>query len=397
MNEYSYAQYIADLMRLPYGVGALDFHDPHYKDNQANIHVRYMLDRVQSMFTYEGLPDTIPQRNLELILQTCGNVCITDVPGKGLYAMWGGLGGEPDPYYLPTLYTVANPGLQFDANLKIGIDCVWGRSDSCGLGLMPLFQWYASMIVESGISMRVSLINSRISRPISAQDDRTEKSAHKYLEDIEDGKLGVIANDAFFEGLKIDTPNATGEHLTDIIEVMQYLKASWFNDLGLNANYNMKRERIQNAESQLNTDALLPLVDDMLRCREQMLDEVNALYGTNITVRLNSAWRNEQISADMEAAEDPGEDETGEDSENVDNVDKIVDNKTEDPEDETQEPAPDIEGDPEGTEGEPAEIDIDINITTGDDSEIITEETGEEVNENVSETESIQTENDMDG
>lgn len=365
MNDYSYAQYIADLMRLPFGVGMLDFSDSKYKDMQVNFQIRYMLDRTQSMFTYEGLPETIPQRLLENILQTCGNACITRAPDGNLYAFWGGLGGEPDPYYQPTIYTVANPALNFSKNLKIGVDCVWARSDSMGVGLLPLFQWYGSMIVETGVSMRVGLINSRISRLMSASDDRTKKSAEKYLGDVEDGKLGVVSSSEFFDGLDLKAPPASGEHLTDIIETLQYLKASWFNDIGLNANYNMKRERIQNAESQLNDDALLPLIDDMLRSREQMVDEINAMYDLNISVRLNSAWEDEQENADDE----------------VDNVDKIVDNNVEDPVDESPDPDDPEEkpeeidkGSEEKESPEPEEMpenpDISITIINGDENTI---------------------------
>ena len=273
-NEYDYNEYLCDLRTFPFSVGMLDFTDPKYKDIQVNVKVRYMLNRTQKMFEYEGLPDTIPARMLETILQTCGNVCLTEVDGKP-YAFSGGLGGELDEYYQPTIYTVANPYLKYSAMLRIGEECVWGRSDSFGVGLIPLFQWYASMIVETGLSLRVGLINARITKTISAEDDATYKSALKYLEDVERGKLGAISDSAFFEGLNIHTSPTANEHLTDIIETLQYLKASWFNDLGLQANYNMKRERIQNAEAENDNDALLPLIDDMLAQRQQMLNEFN--------------------------------------------------------------------------------------------------------------------------
>jgi hypothetical protein len=53
----------------------------------------------------------------------------------------------------------------------------------------------------------------------------------------------------------------------------------------------MKRESINSGESQLNNDALLPLVDNMLKCRQEGFDRVNEKYGTNIKVELNSSWQ----------------------------------------------------------------------------------------------------------
>ena len=59
----------------------------------------------------------------------------------------------------------------------------------------------------------------------------------------------------------------------------------------MNANYNMKREAINSNESQLNDDMLFPTVDDMLERRKEGIEKVNKMYGTNITVELNSSWR----------------------------------------------------------------------------------------------------------
>ena len=268
-------------------------------------HVAYMLARTQSMFTYSGLPDTLNPRIIELYLQVNGNLCITEINDEiirnsghaelnpGLYAFTGGMGGEYDVYYMPTIYTVANPYLNFSKNLKINEDCIVIPSDSMYYGLLPMFQKYATALTENELSMNIATIVLRLQALISASDDNTKKSAEKYLNDIVAGKLGVIAENQFMDNCLKVTPYATtGAHTTiqNIIELEQYLRATWYNDLGLNANYNMKRESINSNESQLNNDALLPLVDNMLKCRKDGFDKVNKKYGTNITVTLNSSW-----------------------------------------------------------------------------------------------------------
>ena len=268
-------------------------------------HVAYMLARTQSMFTYSGLPDTLNPRIIELYLQVNGNLCITEINDdmirksghtelkSGLYAFTGGMGGEYDVYYMPTIYTVANPYLNFSKNLKINEDCIVIPSDSMYYGLLPMFRKYATALTENELSMNVATIVLRLQALISASDDNTKKSAEKYLNDIVSGKIGVIAENQFLDNsLKVTPYATTGAHTTmqNIIELEQYLRATWFNDLGLNANYNMKRESINSNESQLNNDALLPLVDNMLKCRQDGFNKVNKRYGTNITVELNSSW-----------------------------------------------------------------------------------------------------------
>lgn len=303
-------------------------------------HVLYMLARTQAMFEYDDLPKTIPQRNLEIMLQLNGNIFWKSVNGKE-YVFTGGLGGEPDVYYEPTIYTIANPALNYSNNCKINDDGVLIRNDSFGVGLLPMFKKYASLLTENEITMRVCDITTRMAFLLSAADDRTKTSAEKFIERIYDGHLGVISDNAFLESLKVN-PTTTNNaiRLTDLIEYQQYLKAAWFNDLGINANYNMKRESISPDEAQLNDDALLPLVDDMLKMRKEGIDKVNEMFGHDIKVRLSSAWLKEQmqqlvpgadvqeeVPADPEEPEEtPEEVPAGPETDIVDVLEDIADN-----------------------------------------------------------------------
>ena len=286
-----------------------------FADKSACIrqHIAYMLNRTQSMFRWYGLPDTIPERSLELFLQTNGNVCFYKHNGE-IYVFTGGMGGEPDPYYMPTIYTIANPALKLSKSLKIGVECVVMPNDSLYLGLIPMFSRYASGMTENELSMKLAIINTRIIDLISAPDDRTRASAEKFLSDIADGKSGVIAENAFLDGIRAQPYGTTANSnaLTNLIETEQYFKASWFNELGLNANYNMKRESLNTSESQMNNDALLPLVDDMLKNRELAAAKVNEMFGTNISVSLASSWEDNAQEIELEHEQISGQPEMDE-------------------------------------------------------------------------------------
>lgn len=276
-----------------------------FADKKGGVwqYVAYMLNRTQSMFEYEGLPDTLPQRELELMLQTNGFVAIP-IPSKvdgvkgNIYAFAEGasLGGVRDVYYMPTVCNIASPALDWSASLKIGEDCIVIPNDSLYMGLLPMYTRYASMLAENDVTIRLADINARIMSFVTAPDDRTRKSAEQYLKDVEDGKLGVISENAFLEGIRTHpgTSSSSGT-ITQLIELQQYLKAGWYNDLGLNANYNMKRESINADEAQLNDDALLPFALDMLRMRQKGFDRVNETCGTSIRVKLASSWRARQM------------------------------------------------------------------------------------------------------
>ena len=286
-------------------------YDPRAKPRHTRTYVEYMLNRVASMIDYDGLPDTIPKRDLLLMLQMNGNVFIPkkEFTSGNYYAFTGGMGGESDIYYHPTLYTIANPALsrmfgqKGDMILRIDVDGALIRHDSMLTGLLPLMLQHASLLVETDLTMRMAIKNARTIAVMSAPDDRTKQAAEKYLADLEDGKDGVIGETAFLDGIKVQPiANEASRTLTQLIEMRQYLKASWYNDLGLSANYNMKRESINSHEAQLDNDALLPLVDDILStqkvCFERLADITDG--DLVITPKLGSAWQDRQKLTEME-------------------------------------------------------------------------------------------------
>lgn len=297
---------------------SLDLYNFVDKGESLSDNIGYMLSRCQSMFRYKGLPVSIPKRDLELLLQTNGNVCFVEVKGD-LYALTGGMGGELNAYYRPTKYTIANPALNLSKTYTIDGDCVVVPNDSMYMGLLPLHRRYATKLVENDITMLLASVNMRITALISAADDATKASAEAFLKQMYEGKLGVIGERALFESLKTQPYTGAGANntLTNLIEMHQYTKASWFNELGLNANYNMKREAINSDESQLNEDALAPLVDDMLECRQRGLEKVNAMFGTNISVELASSWseEDEPPTDDSTRVENEGKEDKKDDSE----------------------------------------------------------------------------------
>lgn len=266
-----------------------------FKDKRSGVrqYVSYMLSRTQSMFKYTNLPETIPARMFELYLQCNGNCVVSDVNGE-LYAFTGGFGGEPDAYYRPTIYTVANPYLNLTKMYKIDEDCILVKNDSMLIGLLPMFERYATMLVENELTIDITLVMSRLSALLSAQDDKTRASAELVLKRIYDGDFGVISESSLLDGIKSQPYASVGNgYIQNLIEVNQYFKGSWINDIGLQYNANTKRENLTKNETEMNSDYLLPLVDDMLRNRRESINLINEKYGTEITVELASSWRDE--------------------------------------------------------------------------------------------------------
>ena len=261
------------------------------KPDVISDHITYMLLKTLSMFKYDGLPDTIPTRVIELYFQLNGSVGIYKYENN-IYALFGSLGGEPDYNYMPTRFVFSNPALKISKDLLIDKECIIIPNDDMYFGLYPLMNKYATALCENELSMFISSIVMRMQSLISAGDDTALTSANKFLKDLEDGKLSAVGDSEFLEGIKSSPLSSAGQNrtITQLIEYEQYLRAGFFNEIGLNANYNMKRESLNSNESQLNDDMLYPMIDNMLKCRREGLEKVNDMYGTNISVEFNSSW-----------------------------------------------------------------------------------------------------------
>lgn len=272
------------------------------KDRYVNTYVSNYLDKMQACFVYTGLPDTIPQCELERLLQENGQCFITEVDGK-LYALSGSYGGEGDVYNRPTLYTVANAYLNLTKTYDINNDGILCKNDYKSMGILPLLLKSSAKMCDLEITVNTATILHRVSYLISASDDKTKESAELFLQHILNGDYSVISENAFFDGVKLQSPpTGNGAFITQYIELMQYEKATLLNELGLNANFNMKRERLNSGEVALNIDAILPFIDDMYNQRIMFVDRLNQMYGLAVTVDLGSAWKTLHEEREQETA-----------------------------------------------------------------------------------------------
>ena len=286
-----------------------------FKNKQANVlqNNRYMFAKTLSMFEYMGLPETIPYRELEKLLQNNGYAFITEVEGE-LYAFGGGLGGEQDVYGNPSQITINNVALKFNKTLDIKKDGVLIHNDDSLIGLLPLFNKYNSMLTENDINMVLNGYSNRLQIMLSASDDKTKASADKYLENLINGELGVISSSPMFDGVKTHTTgNSQGSSITTLIEYQQYIKAGLFNEIGLDANFNMKRERLTSGEVDQGDDILYPFIDNMMKCRLTALEQINEKYGLEISIDYGSVWNKknkEMVDGIVDETPDETPDET---------------------------------------------------------------------------------------
>ena len=286
---------------------------------------KLLTNKCMSLFKWEGLPETIDERFLmeQLILR--GKVCFTEINGK-LYALNGNVGGEPDCYYQPTQFIIANPILgsktvkirQEDGSKSLegltGILVALTDIDQLiqpqfNGGLYNLIYQTAGLLADNTSSINCAQINGRATVGYVADSEALANSAEEVLLDVYSGKpYRVMSQDIMdkIQAMPLATSGINSTLMT-LIEAHQYILAQFYNEIGIGGNWNMKRERINTAETELMKGSLDLSIWQMEKSLKEGIELVNQLFGTSITVDINEdviKEESEDIIEDAPAAED---------------------------------------------------------------------------------------------
>lgn len=276
------------------------------------------------MFEYSNLPSTIPPIALERLLQWCGSCVIWRVPSShvpigygpsfnfssltgqtdqssNLYAFKYTLAEAPDPYDEPYQVVITSPGFRptISETLEINKDVAIIRNDTNYRGLYQLHKKYAELLAEAEISLRSTMLVLRDQLLFIAKTEKQQKAVERYIASRDLGEPSFITSNDLGTPLETVVQNTHSNAVELAVNALQAIKAAWYNEIGLNPSFSMKREYTSAQEIDTNTDLLMPIIDDMYESRRIGLENVNALFGTNITVEKSSAWRTKEHSVEL--------------------------------------------------------------------------------------------------
>lgn len=269
--------------------------DTKKKDFRIRCNLDFLKLTLMSMFEYRNLPDSIPVQFLEKYLIEQGTVGIGKI-GSDLYAFKASPCGEVDAYGVGTMLTGATPIGSISG--KIGTDVVFGINNSLMRGDFIL-SWFSHLFSEIDLSMDANIINARLHPTPVAKDSKSKTVIDTVLNNMRNGKLeSVVSDNVISEWTdNYDIPMLSLTNISNI-EKIQYL--SRFYDDTLKRFYNMYGHALQtqNKTAQQTTDEIhgmdstsliIPL--DRLNCRREMVENINNLFGTEISVDFSPTWK----------------------------------------------------------------------------------------------------------
>ena len=261
-------------------------------DKLSNINqlINSYLNKTLAMFQYTNLPDTLPDLELEKILQVQGQAFITEYKGNIVALKIDLILDDVDVYGNAKSGNAYYPDVREFKEVSL-TDGVLIKNDYLGLGLLDIFKKYAYLINESALSLNMANFWKRTEKVFTANDDATAESVKNYLTKTERGEIGLVTSNLLYESIKVNTPQANGTSLGELIEYHNYLKSQLYAEIGLYTNENRKKERLITSEVETGLSAIYPLVDNMLDNRVQGFEKVNEMFGLDIKVEFMSSWK----------------------------------------------------------------------------------------------------------
>lgn len=285
-------------------------------DKTGNIYhlINSYLNKSLAMFQYSNLPDSLPDVEIEKMLQIDGQVFITEYNDDVVALKIDLLYDDVDVYGNAKTGNVYYPDTKKFKKMSLS-DGVLIQNDYLGLGLLEVFKKYAYLINESALSLNMANFWKRTEKVFTANDDATAESVKNYLSKTEKGEIGLVTGNLLYDSINVNSPQSNGTSLGELIEYHNYLKSQLYSEIGLYSNENMKKERLITSEVETGLNAIYPLVDNMLDNRVQGFDKVNKMFDLDIEVEFMSAWKNKEIIEDFSDVSD--EDVSDEDDDEI--------------------------------------------------------------------------------
>lgn len=299
--------------------------------------IEYLRVKVLEIFRYTDLDLTLPKRILESRVTQEGFTIVYEHEGN-LYCTTTEPSGKQDVYgeCHEVHFTHTNEGESIPMTRTIGVDAVMVRNDASRIGLDPLLTELALMMAQAKITALDNFMTLRTNRIIQAKDERSYASAVEYEKQIRDGAPAVILAEEFdaMEGINVHSTPIPSNAATQTIELFQYISSHYYSELGITLNNNMKSQYV--SETELGKSTGMPLIYNMLACRQEAIDEINALFNRSIKVCLSEEW-NDELEMDEEPAQEMPEEQETENEEPTegDETDQPVDSSDEQDEQET--------------------------------------------------------------
>ncbi len=264
--------------------------------NDLTYRMHYDKNRLICLNEYEwdGLPDGIEPRHIERWLFSNGFCCFFKRKQGGFMVLECSSDGRQNVYGDPTGYRIT--GVAYQTHRKAE-DCVIIKNNLLALPTEPFIMHYVNKITEAERTMDVN-IKACKTPVVFACDDKDVLTFKRIFQQV-DGNVPAIFAD---RGLNLDSIQAflTGVKFmgNELMDYKRSVESDLLTFIGQNNTPVDKKERLITDEAQANDQLIASFADLQLVARQKACEEINALFGLNVSVR-----KREPVETSVETVE----------------------------------------------------------------------------------------------
>lgn len=255
------------------------------------------------MFEYEGLPETVRPEYLEMYLLTNGIAAIRrDDKGDGeYYAMMADNCGAPTPYgYGEKIISRTYNGHVYEDGISEDV-VAWGWNNLSKTPCMDAYR-VGSYVAEIDTSLDLLVWWSRASKLFIVSDNKTKEMITDAFQSLKKGVPMSVKSENILAEIEAGRKSLEAVDLADVdyadkLEKLAFIREKrfdWFKDrYGMCARDTGKRAQVSVDEANGGTGASMIFPLNMLKARQELIDECNRKFGWNASVHFAGAWLGE--------------------------------------------------------------------------------------------------------
>ena len=251
---------------------------------------RYLIQKIISVFKFEGLPETWSIDYFLYTLFMWGFVAIVNTDKFGVIPQQCSLYGY-DVFYRPTNVNIANPLLRGNLTPRIDTECALIRMQPDYGSCWDIVSYYADLLALCTESLGVNLVNSKLAYVFACDDKTVAESFKKMYDKLNEGNPAVFADKKLFaeDGSPMwDTfqNNLKQNYIAkEILEDMTKIDARFCTEVGI-PNVNVAKESgVTSNEVEANNIDTKTKASLWLDTIRSGLNKANELFDLNMTVQ----------------------------------------------------------------------------------------------------------------
>lgn len=276
-----------------------------------NFYIKYLLQRVFSIFKFEGLPDWWAENYFKYVLFGIGYIAIFNTDRYGIIPQKCTIGDRVTLFTQPSTAIVTNPVFDKSYYLKIGRQCELIKMQPDYGSAMDIVSTFADLMTMCIESAGINMFNSKAGFVFFASNKAQAEGFKKGYDQIASGNPITVLDKSMLRedgtpSWQFFMPEVGRNYIAgDLLNDMRTIENQFNSFIGIPNSNTQKRERLISDEVNSNNVEVSTLPDVWLETMRKDIEKVNRMFNLNISV---SKRYEAEIKSDEEMEESNGND-----------------------------------------------------------------------------------------